>query len=211
MKKIFLLFQTLFCFHYFSIGQIVAIGNDRENIFYIGIDNPLTIAVEGLSYHSLQIQSINGTISGANGRYTFRSNQQGPAQIIISKLSKGKWKEIGRNYFRVKHIEDAIFKIDSGKDTINKAELVAQQFVRAELDGKYGFDLKITVDSFTICMISIDTCRYIERINAGNKISDEIRNEFRSLKSNDILIFKKIIVIGPEGKKEIAPRIIIVK
>ncbi|MEP7198121.1 MAG: GldM family protein [Saprospiraceae bacterium] len=211
MKKHIFFLAFIFFIIFSTSAQTISVSNDKENILYIGIDNPMTIAVENESARNLVIKTDNGSINGTNGLYYFRSNTIGKAEIIIYKKNGSKLKELGRKYFRVKRMEDAIFKIGSGNDSINLAELVAQQYVRAELDGKYGFDLKITVESFTVCIIPSDTCNFIERINIGNKISDEIRNEFRLLKSNDIIIFKKIIVTYPDAKKEISPRMITVK
>ena len=211
MRKHIIFFTFILLYNFSTSAQTISVSNDKENIIYIGLDNPITIAVESEACKNLVIKTNNGSIIGSNGSYILRSDSAGKVDFIIYRKTGTKLKELGRKYFRAKHIEDAVFRIGSGKDSITKAELVAQQYVRAELDGKYGFDLRITVDTFTVGIISIDTCRYIERINIGNKINDEIRNEFKLLKPNDILIFKKIMVTYPYGKKEIGTKTVIVK
>ena len=191
-----------------AIGQKFSIANDRENIFYIGIDNPVTIAVESESCNSLIIETDNGSIVGENGSYLFRPSTVGKADIIISKNVRGRRKEIGRSIFRVKRIGNPTFKIGSNGSTVTAKEIAAQQFVRAELDGKYGFDIRFVVESFEVYIIPTDTCCYSITSNFGHKINDELRNKFSKLKANDVLIFKKIIVTGAFGRIEIEPKVI---
>ena len=81
--------------------------------------------------------------------------------------------------------------------------------MRAELEGS-DFDLKFSVDSFKVCIISSDTCRYTEKHNIGNKISEEINNEFQKLHNNDTIIFKDIFCTGPGGQRKIEPIIIFI-
>ena len=53
------------------------------NIFYIGVDNPISFAVTAVQQKSLIIKSTNGTISNEYGYYTFRSDSLGSTDIIL--------------------------------------------------------------------------------------------------------------------------------
>ena len=73
-----------------------------------------------------------------------------------------------------------------------------QEYVRAQLENT-SIDASFQIDSFTVCVIAADTCKYKEIANAGNKINDAIRNMFKEVKQNDMVIFKKIIARRPDG------------
>jgi len=112
------------------VGQKFSISADQNNILYIGVDNPFTVAAENLSRKMLVLKTDNGSISGKNGNYTFRGSQIGKTTIVLYKKVNGKLVEIGRNYFRVKNIPDPIFKIGSGRDTMSSKEISSQSYVR---------------------------------------------------------------------------------
>ena len=205
MKKYFLLILILPLLQ-ISNGQGFAIALDKMNVLYLGLDNPVTIAVENTSNKSLIVKTTNGKISGANGNYIFRGNEVGTAEISIYKKANNKLVKIGSSYFRVKMIPPPVFKIGSGRRLVPKAELVAQQYARAD----YDEDIRSKVDSFEVCIVSGDTCK-VNKKNIGNEISEAIRNEFQQLKANDVVIFKNIFATGPDGTRELEPVMITIK
>jgi hypothetical protein len=204
MKRIGLLLVILTCCTTVDFGQVVSISCDRENIFYTGMANPVTIAVSNESYHSIKIHTTNGRLEGKNGSYTFTPEHVGKADFTIYKQFHGKSIEIGKYYFRVRDIPSPVFKIGSGRDSISLPELKAQQFVRADIEG-LDIDFKLTVYRFTTCIISNNPCRYVELVNDGNAINEEIKKEFQSLKAGDIVIFKEISCVGPAGNMLLKP------
>ena len=209
MKKAILLFTISFYWITSSFGQVISVANEKENIVTVGLDNPLSIAVENSFAKSIVVKTDNGTISGQNGEYLFRPVKVGRATITLFKKVNGKLKEVGKKDFRAKLLWDPVFKIGSSKDSISRKELQAQRFVRAELEGS-DFDLMFGIESFIVCVISKDTCKYIEMINKGNEISKEISGLFQRLNIYDTIIFKEIICVGPGGKRKISPKLITV-
>jgi hypothetical protein len=197
MKKYFLFLLTtsiIITTH----GQSIALAADKMNVFYVGIDNPITIVVENSSTKSLIIKTTNGKVTGKNGQYIFRSETVGGAEILVYKKMNHKLIKLGSGYFRIKTIPLPIFKIGSGRRIVSKYELTSQQFVRAELEG-FEFDSKFSIESFTVCIVPSDTCKYSTIKNIGGKINDEIRNEFQMLKENDVVVFKNIFAKTPAG------------
>ena len=193
---------------YQASSQNFAIGLDRMNIFYIGVGNPLTIAVEGYSLKDIIVKVDNGKVSKDYSSYIYTAGKPGKATITLYVKVNGKLKKIGSNDFRVKNFPYPIFKIGSGRDKMPKVEIANQLYVRAELEG-FDIDAHYTIDSFTVCIVSSDTCQFTSRLNIGNKLSDEIRNDFQKLKQNDIVIFKNILFKLPSGEQgELIPRMI---
>lgn len=209
MKKIICISQTFLCCTSICFGQMISIANEKENVITVGLYNPISIAVENIPARLIIAKSDNGEITGKNGIYTLRPLKAGRTKITIFKNTNGKLKKIGEKDFRAKLLWDPVFKIGSGRKVIPKAELIAQEYVRAELENS-DFGLKFQIDSFKVCIVPSDTCRYITKLNIGNKISDEINQEFQKLHSNDTIIFKDIYCTGPKGQRKIEPVLIFV-
>ena len=197
MKRYFFLLLTILIIAT-AHGQRVAVAADKMNVLYVGIDNPITIAAENSSDKSLIVKTTNGKLIGENGQYIFRSETVGAAEISVYKKVNNKLMKLGSAFFRIKTIPLPIFKIGSGRHSVAKVELANQQFVRADLEG-FDFDAKFPIDSFTVCIVPSDTCKYATIKNIGNKINDEIRNEFQQLKENDVVVFKNIFAKTPGG------------
>ena len=64
MNKTIILIATLIILSLSSFSQKFSVSPDKNNVFYIGVDNPITIAVENTSCNSLIVKSTNGKISG---------------------------------------------------------------------------------------------------------------------------------------------------
>ena len=211
MKKSFLIaLCTLFTFTK-SLCQI-SIANERMNVFYIGIDNPISIAADGYLTSNLIIKTTNGEISkDYSNKYIFRSKSVGPSEIILYSNKNGKVKEIGRSIFRSKNLPLPTFRIGSNINVKTKSEIIAQEYVRAELDN-FDFDIKFTIDSFKILIFSSDTCKYSITQNFGNKLNAEVKAQFQELRNSDVVVFKDIFIRRPDGSSAlIEPLIITIK
>jgi len=197
MKKYFLLFFILTTFE-ISNGQNFAVANEKMNIFYIGVDNPVRIAAANYSDKSLVIKAKNGIIVKKEDGYIFRGENPGATEISIFRKSYSKLIKIGTSAFRVKNLPMPVFKIGSGRSVVSKVELANQQFVRADLEN-YDIDIRFHIDSFSVCIVPNDTCKFGTLKNIGNKINEKIINEFQKLKENDVVIFKNIFAKWPDG------------
>jgi len=205
MKLITVIFSILFLTPFLSPSQNFAVGVDRNNILYVGVDNPLSIAVTSVPNKSIIAKASLGKVSYQYNTYVFNSEVPGATEITLYQKVKGNLKKIGSNYFRIKLIPDPVFKIASGKDSIRLVEFQNQQYVRAELEN-FDFDTRFTIKKFTAIIISKDTCKYKEIENETNEIGESLHSEFTKLNVSDIVIFKNILVSGPGGERVIHPR-----
>jgi len=193
----------------FLNAQEISVANDKMNIFFKGIDNPISFVAEGLSNKSLIIKSNNGTVSNRYGYYTFRSDSVGKAEIIIYKKIQGRLKEIGRRAFRVKAIPEPITKVGpSAGGHIVTAVLKAQQYIRADIEN-FDIDFRTPIDSFTICITRGDSCFYKELENFGSKFNDDIVKALSQIQKGDTVIFKNIFGKNVYGEsKEFNPLVL---
>lgn len=197
MKKLFII--ICYFIFYSASGQIFSISADKNNILYLGVDNPITIAVENYSANEISVKVDNGELLGGYGRtYVYRGSKPGIVTFTIYK--KSNLQVIGRSMFRTKYIPTPIAKVGpSGGGDIEKVILENQQFIRADLEN-FDFDARLTVDSFTISIIRIDTCYFKQIKNIGNKFSNAVVEALKAIKKNDIVIFDKIYALGPDGR-----------
>lgn len=191
---------------FLSSGQNFAIGLDKTNILYAGIDNPLSIAATAVPTKSLVIKATLGQVYYQDNFYYFKSEVPGVTEITLYQKTNGHLRKIGSNHFRVNVIPDPIFKIASGKDSIKVVEFINQQYVRAELEGGFDSDIHFRVLKFTATIISKDSCRYKVIDNETSQISEILRSEFYKLVSMDIVIFSNILVSGMGRERIIKPR-----
>jgi gliding motility-associated protein GldM len=117
-----------------------AVMLDKMNVFYIGVDNPITIG-SPTGWDKTTVSMTGGTIAGTGSKRTVRVSAIGPASIRVT--ADGKPSDFG---FRVKKIPNPVFKVGSGRPRVPVVEFKNQQFCRAELEN-FDFDLHFSVVS----------------------------------------------------------------
>lgn len=207
MKKYFILLISLTAFESSKCQQF-AIALDKMNIFYAGVSNPITIAVENTANKSLVVTATNGKVVKENGQYIFRSNETGTTSITIYKKVNNKLHKIGSGDYRIKPLPVPVFKFGGGGQDGMNLIFTNQRYVSAVLEN-CDFEGHFTIDNFTVCIVPSDTCNYKVLYNRGGEINKEILKEFKLLKENDVIIFKNIFAHGPDGKSvELEPKMI---
>jgi hypothetical protein len=81
------------------------VANDKMNVLYLGIPNPIVIAAMGYASSEIEVSSDNGTIEKVGNKlntYTITPIQQGNSSIILTY----KGNKIGEHLFRIKKIPD---------------------------------------------------------------------------------------------------------
>lgn len=134
--------------------SIVAVDVNKMNVFYIGIDNPITVAVPGYDCSTLRVRlSGAGTlISQGNCQYIAQVSQPGTVQIEIFTGEKGQEKQLGVKSFRVKRIPDPVARFEGySSNSIQRNEIrqVLNRQLQAALD-YFEFDASCRVVGFTV-------------------------------------------------------------
>lgn len=189
-------------------AQNFTISADKNNVLYIGVDNPLSATVQNYRSSEVVIKADRGHVSGYGRFFTYNGSDQkpGPVSIILSDAST--LKEIGRANFRLKYIPDPVAKVGpTAGGSINGVVLKNQQYIRAELEN-FDFDAMFAIDSFTLNILRTDTCFFKEVINMGSKFGSAVVEALSVIKKNDIVIFKKIYAVGPDGRSRILTPIV---
>lgn len=179
----------------------IVVSPDKMNVFYIGLDNPVSISVPGMAPSDLQ-PSVGGagSISGSNGKYIVRVTGGKEVTVNVSARTKTGVKSMGPGLpFRVKPVPNPVpeFMGKRGTEIIKQVELKGASSVFARLDN-FEFDLKFPVVSFSVSM-NVNGVEVEESTN-GSALSDKQKQLFAKAKKGAKVYIERVKVKKPDGK-----------
>ncbi len=172
-----------------------AVMLDKMNVFYIGVDNPVTIG-SPTGWDKTQVSMSGGTISGSGSARTVRVSALGKASISV--IANGKPSTFD---FRVKKIPEPVFKVGSGKIRMAAVEFKNQQFCRAELEN-FDFDVKFNVVSATVYFSGANFPNVVQATLNGNSLA-ALSATMQRCGPGSVISFDNIKVSGPDGQRTI--------
>lgn len=193
-----------FDYSYMVAPPFTAVSADNMNIFYAGVDNPMSASSAGFAPSDLRV-TVSGcgavaTPAGA-GKYTITAKSAGSCTVTVAAKVNGVYQQQGApKVFRVKDIPPAVLKI-GGKLATTNLELTRNEVgqmggIGAESPG-FMFPVNFVVKSFDVFMIrkgrpETFTC-------TGNNFSAEAKVAMASLKNGDKLYIENAKVQKPTG------------
>lgn len=167
----------------------VAIGVDKMNVFYIGVNNPITVAASSIASKYLELSAKNAMLkSVGNGQYTVTCSKPGKAVITVQNRKTSKTKNFE---FRIKRIPDPIVRL--GKQTnglMLSGEFKAQLGLIACMDN-FDFDAKCKVVAYTLYYTQ-KGMEPIELKGTGGRFEGEILNTTKQAKPGDQYAFTNV-------------------
>ena len=156
-----LLFTIFAAFYAFTMQgdkdmKTVSVSADKMNVLYIGVDNPLTVAVEGIPDEKVNIASDQVQITKTGrGKYNVVAKNPGNASILVY----GEDFEAQSLTFRVKRIPDPVATLEN-PDLYFKTEgtVTADEFKKTaglmlNLGGCFDYDNTLQVIEFSIVKV----------------------------------------------------------
>jgi gliding motility-associated protein GldM len=176
-----------------------AVMLDKMNVFYIGVDNPVTIgSPSGWDKTSVSMPS-GGSITGNGSARIVRVSSIGPASISV--VADGKTSQF---QFRCKKIPDPVFKVGSGRPRVPAVEFKNQNFCRAELEN-FDFDLKYSVVSAVVYFNGAGFSGVQQgTINGGDLTA--VKGLMGKCMPGSSVTFDQVKVSGPDGQRTIEGR-----
>ena len=187
---------------------VAAVSPTRMNVLYIGIDNPVSIAVTGADMNEIEASIDNGSIAGKNGDYTVRVKKKGFANILV----KAGNKTVTKKQFRVKTLPDPIAVINGvfNKNEITKEELINANGISVLLIN-FDFDMKFEVVSYTVSAINNGTVKEAHQSSGGVFSKTQI-DLIKNATSGSKIYFEEIKAKGPDrAVRNLSPIIINLK
>ena len=172
----------------------------KMNVFYKGVDNPVSISAPGVSNDDLQPKISNGTISRSGNDWVVRVRQGTTATITVNaKFPDGSIKTMGKSEFRVKTVPDPVPSF-AGKrpsdNRVKKADLTAAQGLIVKMDD-FDFNMKFDITQFKVTMIFNGTP--VDKLVRGNRINKEIKAIFKKARKGQMVLIENIRAKGEDG------------
>jgi gliding motility-associated protein GldM len=197
-------------YYHFNSDYIVAkpsatISPTKMNVFYRGVDNPVSIAASGKADAQLKPQISSGSLTRTEEGWVVTNL---PATVYETTIKiyaddESGDKFMGEQLFRVKRLPDPIAKVVGVSDgKIAKNTMLANPFLICRLPEYIDFKYDFKVTSFT--MIIPTGGGYVSTEKSESQMfTDKMKSLISSLKKDDIIIFRDIKVQGPEGPRKI--------
>lgn len=188
---------------YKSAKPAAAVSPDKMNVFYIGVENPITVSAAGVAPEDLVVNGGNCSVVGSRGSYkvTVKSGQE--CSISVGgKVDKGT-KAIGQPFkFRIKRVPSPIAKFagitSSGK--ASKGELMAALGCSADLQD-FVYDLKFPLVSWV--MSGVVNGSFVDVAANGPGVSGAMKELMTKIKPGQKLLIEQVKVQAPDGIRTI--------
>lgn len=185
---------------YMVAAPSAAVFLEKMNVFYIGVDNPISISAGGVAPSDLQPSLSGGNLrsSGKPGSYIVTVSGGTEATLNVNAKTAGGNKSMGTFKFRVKRVPDPVAYVGNLKadGMMTKAELQGQSGVFAKMEN-FDFDLKFTVVSFVMSM-SINGV-FVDKKSNGPAITPDMKQMLAGAKPGNKVFFEQVTVKGPDG------------
>jgi hypothetical protein len=169
------------------------------NVFYIGVDNPISVSAAGVNSNQVQvsIQGGGGSLKGNGaGKYIVTvstpAGQDNPAYVTVSAPG------VSQKFpFRVKRIPDPTPKLGAQhlSKSMGNGEFKAQGGIAAVLDN-FDFDVKCNIQGFKAVYLA-KRQDPVEYANAGAKWTGDVQGLINKAKPGDSYFFDDIIARCP--------------
>lgn len=175
----------------YEVGRrSVAVSADKMNVFYIGVENPVSVSAAGISSNDLRVSASGGGInlrSTGTGKYIATVTTQGEANITVSGggLSSTSFP------FRVKKIPDPVARLSrSMGGEMGSGEFKAQGGLGAFLDN-FDFDAKCEIQGYSLVYAPARQ-DVVESVNGGGRYNDKSLRLVQQAKPGDRYFFDDV-------------------
>jgi gliding motility-associated protein GldM len=187
----------------------VVVSPTKMNVFYVGVDNPVSVSAPGFTSDRIRarISNDNGVLNKVRDGYiakpkvAFRN-----AKVLVEANFDGEWRPLRTVDFRVKPIPDPVAKIaDKNGGKIKKNLLLAQTGVDAVMDN-FDFDLEFKITGFTVS--TIQKGYTVDEASRSNMFTSEQISLLKGLRRNNKVYIEDIRAVGPDGVTRNLPAIV---
>jgi hypothetical protein len=205
MKSISIVTLLFLSLHIKSNKLEVIVANNRENLLYVGLENPIEALIENASKHAVVLTTDNGRIEKEDGnRFSITPDHIGITKINVCKVVKRDTIVIGTREFRVRELPEpeALIGLFTG-GPIKKAALITMGGVRVKLNGG-DFEFLGSITEYTLIAIrDSSTVGMIK--NTGAQYNDSTIEFIKKLQPKDHLVICGLIAKFPSQPRLIHP------
>ena len=178
----------------------VSVSADKMNVFYIGVDNPVTVTAAGTPADQIRATVAGGSmIPKGNSHFIVRVKKAGKTQVSVSANGR----TLGVTKFRVKPLPDPITTIGAKGSpyykggSIPKSTLLALSGINATME-HFDFELSYSITKFVVTC-TIGGFDESEKSNS-RRFTPRQKNIIRQSRRNSRVIIEQVKAIGPDKR-----------
>jgi len=177
----------------------LVVSPTKMNVFYVGVENPVSVSIAGIPGDKIFPSITNGVIrKQRDGEYIVLPKRPGNSLITVTAEIEGSRKNMGVASFRVKGLPDPVVKVAGKKGgRIRRNVLAAQAGVFADMEN-FDFDLEFKIIEFTISTTDRGGY-YISESTKGNLFTKGQQDLMKDLRPGSRLNVEDVKAIGPDG------------
>lgn len=184
---------------------------DKMNVFYIGVDNPVTVTAAGYSVEDVSLQASNCSISGSKGHFVIKDLKNPDPKFVVNIMAKtkeGPVKKVGDMPIRVKRIPSPIAMLGGKPGGVMGASLFRVQIAPAAVLENFDFDAKFQIISFSYTRLPKKggdlIGPYVIANRGGCRLQGQganpnIEKDMLNARAGDKVFLDDIKAIGPDG------------
>lgn len=177
----------------YEVGQrSVAVSLDKMNVFYIGVENPISVSAAGVSSNEVRVTGSGAGISvkpNGGGKYTITVSSPGEASLTVSGGGASQTFQ-----YRVKRIPDPSPRLGGSPKNkggrMGNGEFKAQGGIAALLEN-FDFDAKCDVVGFDVTYLP-KRQDPITAQNSGARWSGQVQEYIHKAKPGDAYFFDDV-------------------
>lgn len=180
------------------------ISPTKMNVFYRGVDNPVSVSASGVPESAVSPRISAGKIRKVSpGNYIVQPGpRESSSKISVYADVEGKQSFMGDMTFRVLNLPDPTAQVEgipkgtgymtlSNLTRLQKVEAIAEDFL---------FEVDFTVTNFKVNVVASGGINIIEESNSANFTSAQ-RDLFRNMRAGQRVFIEDVEAIGPDGVK----------
>ncbi len=179
---------------YFVQRPSVTVSADMMNVFYAGVDNPVSVSAPGIPQENIRVSiAPRGTITPrGGGNYTVRvPGDINEVRINVSATIAGTTRSMGAPTFRINRIPDPIPTIAGMREgDIDRERITLNPNIAATTPEDFLFDMDFEIASFT--MQTTVAGLVWERSATGGRLTDEMIQQIGRLSRGSRVYFTEI-------------------
>lgn len=193
-----------FQYQYMVSSPFSAVSADNMNVFYVGVNNPISVSAAGFTPNELQV-SISGCgakmIPSGAGKYEVTASSAGTCTMTIAaKTSKGLQAQGPPKVFRVRNIPPPVPKINGvlalGTLEFTKTQISGIGGIGAEAPG-FVFPVNMKVIEFDV--ITVQGGNMIPEHCSGPNLTQKAKQLLDRLKKGQKAWIENIKIQSPSG------------
>lgn len=178
----------------YEVGErSVNVAAEKMNVFYIGVENPVSVTAAGVSTNEIKVNASGGGLrldKKGNGKYVATVSTPGESNITVS----GGGLEPTKFMFRVKRIPDPVPMLGRGPNasggSMGSGEMRAQEGIYADLQN-FDFEARCEIVGYELTKVA-PRQDPVSVQNSGARYSSQASNLTNSAKPGDRFFFDNI-------------------